>query len=78
MKPDPILEELWRVKEELAREAGYDVRRLCENSRKWAAEQPPSGPVIENAQALRQYVEQQERQLAAASNLGREGGPDRR
>ena len=28
MKADPILEELWRVKDELAREAGYDIERM--------------------------------------------------
>ena len=68
MKVDPILEELWRVKDEMAREAGYDVRRLCENTRKWAAEHPHSGPVIQSAEELRQYIEQHERNLAADSN----------
>ncbi len=68
MKVDPILEEVWRVKDEMAREAGYDVRRLCENTRKWAAEHPHSGPVIQTAEELRQYVEEQERKLAADSN----------
>jgi hypothetical protein len=60
MKADPILEEVWRVKEELAREAGYDVRRLCENTRRWAEQHPPSGTVIHNAEELRQYVRQRE------------------
>jgi hypothetical protein len=69
MNADPILEEVWRIKDELAREAGYDVRRLCENTRKWAAEHPHSGPVIHSAEDLRQYVEEQERKLVAASNL---------
>lgn len=68
MKADPILEELWRVKDEIAREAGYDVRRLCENTRKWAAEHPSSAPVIHTAEELRQYVEGQERKLAADAN----------
>lgn len=65
MKADPILEEVWRVKEELAREAGYDVRRLCENTRCWAAQHPPSGTIIHNAEELRQYVEQRERHVAS-------------
>ena len=68
MKVDPILEELWRIKDEMAREAEYDVRRLCENTRKWAAEHPHSGPVIQSAEELRQYIEQHERNLAADSN----------
>ena len=33
MKPDPILEELWRVKDELAREAGYDIERMFDELR---------------------------------------------
>ena len=33
MKPNPILEEAWRVKDELAREANDDLHRLCENTR---------------------------------------------
>lgn len=33
MKPNPILEEVWRVKDELAREAGHDIHHLYENTR---------------------------------------------
>ena len=56
MKPNPILEEVWRVKDELAREAGHDIHRLCENTRQWAAEHPHPGPVVRNAEDLRQLV----------------------
>lgn len=28
--PDPILAELWQVKREINREAGYDIERLAE------------------------------------------------
>jgi len=30
MLKDPVLEELWRIKDELAARYGYDVRRLAE------------------------------------------------
>jgi len=30
MKPDPILEEVWRAKDELAKRFGYDIHRLAE------------------------------------------------
>ncbi len=56
MKPNPILEEIWRIKDELAREAGYDLHRLCENTRRWAAEHPHAGPIVRNAEELRQLV----------------------
>jgi hypothetical protein len=57
MKTNPILEEVWRIKDELAREAGLDIHRLCENTRKWAESHPRSGPVVHDAQELRQLAE---------------------
>ena len=77
MKPNPILEEVWRVKDELAREAGYDVHRLCENTRKWAAEHPHPGPVVRNAEELRQLVAEKERQRAAESAMALHDKPPR-
>ncbi len=69
MKSNPILEEVWRIKAELAREAGHDIHRLCENTRKWAAAHPRSGPVVGSAQELRQLIAEQERKRAQASGL---------
>ena len=69
MKANPILEEVWRVKDELAREAGGDIHRLCENTRQWAAEHPHPGPVIRNAEDLRQLVAEKERQRAGATAM---------
>jgi hypothetical protein len=69
MKANPILEEVWRIKDELAREAGYDIHRLCENTRKWAAAHPHAGPVVGSAQELRQLVSEEERKRAEASAL---------
>lgn len=75
MKPNPILEGVWRIKDELAREAGYDVHRLCENTRKWAEAHPHSGPVVRSAQELRQLVAAEERKRAEASGLIRKEEP---
>jgi len=69
MKSNPILEEVWRIKDELAREAGYDVHRLCENTRKWAAEHPHSGPVVRSAEELRQLVAEREREREKESAM---------
>ena len=52
MKADSILEEVWRVKDDLAREAGNDIHRMCGNARKWLAEHPHAGPVARNAKEL--------------------------
>jgi len=67
MKPNPILEEVWRVKDELAREAGHDIHRFCENTRQWAAAHPHPGPVVRNAEGLCQLVAEKQRQRAATS-----------
>lgn len=77
MKPNPILEEVWRVKDELAREAGDDIHRLCENTRQWAAEHPHSGPVVRNAEDLRRLVAEQERQRVEASAMTLNDKPPR-
>ena len=69
MKPNPILEEVWRIKDDLAREAGHDIHRLCENTRQWAAEHPHPGPVVRNAEDLRRLVADKERQRAESSAM---------
>ena len=55
-----ILEELWRTKDELAREAGADVHRLCENTRRWAAAHPHPGPKVTDAAELRAWLASQD------------------
>jgi hypothetical protein len=34
METDPIIEELWRIREEMWEECGRDARRFCENARR--------------------------------------------
>ncbi|MBM3840775.1 MAG: hypothetical protein FJ398_23005 [Verrucomicrobia bacterium] len=65
MKPDPILEELWRVKDDLAREAGYDIARTFAELR--AAEGRHSGPLIRTAEELQRYVAEQHRRDSPAA-----------
>jgi hypothetical protein len=77
MEPDPILEELWAVKDKLAREAGYDVDRFVENLRQWERAHPPTGRVIRNAGELRLFVAEEERKRSAASALTLNEGPAR-
>ena len=62
MKTKPMLEELWQIKDHLAREAGYDTRHFLENLRKWAAEHPHPGRVAHDAGELRRLADAQERQ----------------
>ncbi len=67
MKTNPLLEELWQVKDELAREAAYDIDRIFAGLRAAEGQQP--GPLIRLPEELRRYVEEQERQDHAISAL---------
>jgi hypothetical protein len=69
MKTNPILEEVWRIKDQLAADAGYDMDRFVEQLRAWSAVHPPSGPVVRNAEELRQLMVEEERQRAGESAL---------
>ena len=59
-KPDPIFEELWQIKDSLAAEAGYDLHRMCENTRRWAEQHPHTGPRVKDAAELRAWMARQE------------------
>ena len=67
MRTDPLLEELWRVKDDLAREAGYDIDRIFAELRLAETRQP--GPLIRSADELRRYVVEQEHLHQATSAL---------
>lgn len=56
MKPNPLLEEIWRIKDELAREAGYDIHRLCEQTREWTKTHAHAGPLIGGAAELQRLL----------------------
>jgi hypothetical protein len=47
----------------------YDLHRVCENTRQWAAQHPRTGPVLLNAEELRQFIAARERQRADSSAL---------
>ena len=56
MKANPILEEVWRIKDQLAAEAGYDVDRFFAQLRAWSEAHPHTGPVVRNAKELRRLA----------------------
>lgn len=56
MKANHILEEVWRAKDQLAAEAGYDVDRFFEQLRTWSDAHPHRGPVVHNAEELRRLA----------------------
>ena len=64
MKSNPILEEVWRIKDQLAAEAGYDMDRFVDNLRKWEAEHLSAGPVVRSAEELKRLIAEKQRQRA--------------
>jgi len=78
VKTNPILEEVWRIKDQLAAEAGYDMDRFVEQLRAWSAAHPPSGPVVRNAEELRQLMAAEERQRAEQSAMVLNDKPPRK
>ncbi len=69
MKANPILEEVWRIKSQLAAEADYDIDRFFENLRMWETGHPHIGPVVRNAEELRRLVSSRESERASESSL---------
>ncbi len=53
MKANPILEEVWRIKDQLAAEAGYDMDQFVAQLQAWSAAHPHHGPIVHNAEELR-------------------------
>ena len=69
MRTNPILEEVWRIKDQLAAESGYDVNRFFEQLQAWSAAHPHPSRVVHSAEELRQLVTEKERQSALASPM---------
>jgi hypothetical protein len=78
MKSNPILEEVWRIKDQLAVEAGYDMDRFFENLRKWEAEHPHRGPVVHSAEELQQLIAEKERERGKESAMTLNDKPPRK
>lgn len=69
MKADPILQEVWDIKDRLAAEAGYDIHRFVQQLREWSATHPHDGPAVRNAEELRQLIAAKQRQRAGEPAL---------
>jgi len=70
MKADPILEEVWRVKDKLSREMAADpAAYFAKLDEITDAEEKAGRKVIRSAAGLRQLVAERERQRAGESAL---------
>jgi len=59
MKANPIVEEVWRIKDQLAAEAGYDVDRFFAQLRAWSEAHPHAGAIVRDAEELRRLAAQE-------------------
>lgn len=57
---NPLLEEIWEIKDRLAAEAGNDIHIFCDQLRAWTAAHPHPGPVVKNAAELRALLAKKE------------------
>lgn len=64
MNTDPILQEIWDIKDRLAAESGYDINRFVQQLREWSAAHPHNGPVVHSPEELRRFIADKERQRA--------------
>jgi hypothetical protein len=79
VKADPILEELWRVKDELSREMVADpAAYFAKLNEIGKAEEKAGRKVIRSAVELRQLAAEKERQLAAESAFALNDKPVRK
>ena len=79
MKADPILEEVWRVKDKLSREFAADpVAYSAKLGAIAVAEEKAGRKVIRSAAGLRELVAEKERQLAGQSAFALNDKPSRK
>jgi len=78
MKTNPILEEVWRIKDQLAADSGYDVDRFFEQLRAWSAAHPHSGRMIHTTEELRQLVAEKEGERGKESAMTLNEEPPRK
>jgi hypothetical protein len=58
MKNVDPLEEIYKIKDDLAREAGYDIHKFFEQLDAWAKEHPHPPELVVTAEELRRMKEQ--------------------
>lgn len=60
MITNPLLEEIWAVKDRLAAEAGNDIHVFCDQLRAWESSHLPKGRVLRTPQEIRSLLARQE------------------
>jgi len=66
---NPLLEEIWAIKDRLDAESGGDIHVFCEQLHAWTAEHLPEGVVLHDPEEIRS-------RLAGEAPLLREKPPE--
>jgi len=69
MNTNPLLEEIWAIKDQLAREAGGDIHVFCQQLREWSAKNLPKNMVVCDPAQLRALVVNNEESLVLQEEL---------
>jgi hypothetical protein len=56
MATNEILEEMWRIKDQLWREAGGDLDAFCDQLNDWSEKNPFPGRVLRTPEEIRRFV----------------------
>ena len=59
---NPLLEEIWEIKDRLVAESGNDLHVFCEQLRAWTAAHPHPGLVVRSLEELQAWREEKERE----------------
>jgi hypothetical protein len=57
MYTNELLEEIWRIKDDLAREADYDIHKFCDQLREYTEKNPLPGPVLRTPEEVRRFLD---------------------
>ena len=74
MKTNPILDEVWRIKDQLAAEAGYDMERFFDQLRTWTDAHPHPSQVVRNTAELQQLASAKSDRPCVQSSPGSKPG----
>jgi hypothetical protein len=56
MTNNPLLEEIWAIKDRLDAESGGDIHVFCEQVRNWSAKNLPQNMIVRDPAELREAV----------------------
>lgn len=57
MYTNELLEEIWAIREQLAREADYNLDKHFDQLAEWSAKNPHTGPVLRTPEQVRRYLD---------------------